>query len=90
MPEWDLYFEDNALQDLDGLSLSAREQVLEKLEWIRNHFSEMHPIPLGGAFRGFFKLRVGDYRVLYDIRWSSHRLIVVVVEHRSRVYRRKR
>ena len=90
MSEWSVDFEDEALRDMETLSSSTRKQVFDKIEWFRGHFSEINPLSLGGEWRGFYKLRVGDYRVIYDIRWSSNHLIVVVVEHRSCVYRRKR
>lgn len=89
MSEWNILFEDEAIGDLERLSRPVREQVFDKLEWFRNHFLEINPLPLGGQWRGFYKLRVGDYRVIYDIKWSVSRLIVIVVEHRSRAYRRK-
>lgn len=38
---------------------------------------------------GHFRLRVGDYRVIYDIR--DHELLVLVIDigHRSDIYRAK-
>ena len=87
---WGIDFEDEALRDIEKLSPSVREQVLNKLEWLQENFSAIAPLPLGGEWRGFYKLRVGDYRVIYDIRWSSSRLIVAVVKHRSQAYQRRR
>ena len=34
------------------------------------------------------RLRVGDYRVLYEVRPSSVRVLIVRVRHRKDVYRR--
>ena len=68
MSEWNVRLEDEAIEDLDRLPHLVRESVLDKLEWLRNHFSEINPKPLGGQWRGFYKLRVGDYRVIYDIK----------------------
>ncbi len=68
MSEWGVDFEDEANDDLEKISPTVRNQILDKLEWFRSHFGEVSPIPLGGELRGFFKLRVGDYRVIYDIR----------------------
>ena len=88
MSVWRVDFEAAAVRDLEELSPKVREQILEKIEWLEEHFSEVNPIGLGGPWRGFFKLRVGDYRILYDVQWSSFRLVVVLIDHRSRVYRR--
>jgi mRNA interferase RelE/StbE len=34
----------------------------------------------------FWKMRVGDYRVIYEIDRSSNRVIVLFVGHRKNVY----
>jgi len=41
---------------------------------------------LTGRFRGTYKLRVGDYRVLFRIDHPAHHIKVVAVGHRSEVY----
>jgi mRNA interferase RelE/StbE len=35
-----------------------------------------------------YRLRVGDYRVLYEVHSSSVRILIVRVRHRKDVYRR--
>jgi mRNA interferase RelE/StbE len=40
--------------------------------------------PLAGEFRGLFRLRVGDYRVIYTL--AGEDVIVLRIRHRSKVY----
>ena len=40
---------------------------------------------LHGGLRGLFSLRIGDYRVLYEVR--RERVILHMVEHRRTVYK---
>ncbi len=35
----------------------------------------------------FFRVRVGDQRILYVVRYNPNKLLVVRVDKRSRVYR---
>ena len=44
---------------------------------------------LKGELRGLRRIRVGDYRVLYEVR--EHELVVLVLRaaHRREVYRRR-
>lgn len=44
--------------------------------------------PLRGRLRGFFRYRVGDYRVVYQIEDEAQRVIVQIIAHRSEVYDR--
>ena len=40
--------------------------------------------PLHGEFEGLFKLRVGDYRVVYAL--SGRDVLVLMIRHRSKAY----
>ena len=45
---------------------------------------------LKGDLRGLRRLRLGDYRVLYEVRRDELVVLVVRVAHRREVYRRGR
>jgi mRNA interferase RelE/StbE len=34
----------------------------------------------------FFKLRIGDYRAVYEIWKQENKVVVLFIEHRSKVY----
>lgn len=42
--------------------------------------------PLRGPWRGVYSLRIGDYRVLYQL--SNNKVFLLTVGHRKLVYRR--
>jgi len=44
-------------------------------------------IPLKGEVRGLWRLRVGDWRILYQIQNRELIVLVVDIGHRSDVYR---
>ena len=54
-----------ALEDLKSIDSIVVDRVLKKLEWLKDNFEIITPKSLKGEFKGLFKLRVGDYRVLY-------------------------
>ena len=35
---------------------------------------------------GVFRIRVGDYRILYRINYAEHKIIIVQIERREKVY----
>ena len=50
-----------------------------------------HPLkgsPLKGENRGLRRIRVGDYRIVYEVLDDALVVLVVRVEHRREVYRR--
>ena len=44
---------------------------------------------LKGELRGLRRLRVGDYRVLYEVQNDAVVVLVLRIAHRRKVYRRK-
>ncbi|MEK6809510.1 MAG: type II toxin-antitoxin system RelE/ParE family toxin [Nanoarchaeota archaeon] len=41
-------------------------------------------------YREFYKLRVGDWRVVYKIDWKEQTIIASYIDHRSKVYRKRK
>ncbi len=39
-------------------------------------------------FKYGFKIRIGDYRALVDVYYNPNIIVVRVVDHRSRIYKR--
>ena len=81
---------ENAVVDLRRLDKARAKDIVGKVD---DHLSE-DPLALGkplkGIFRGLFRYRCGDYRVIYSIDRREERLVVLTVGHRKDVYRRPR
>jgi mRNA interferase RelE/StbE len=45
------------------------------------------PERLQGRFKGLFKLRVGDYRIIYELDDPRRLIVVHLVGHRRDIYR---
>ena len=87
---WNLDYDPGARQELQKLDPTVRERILRFLE---ERLAPLdNPRPLGkrlqGEWRGYWRFRVGDYRVITRI--EDRRLVIVVVRvaHRSEVYDR--
>jgi mRNA interferase RelE/StbE len=78
-------FEPESITDLDLITDLIRLRILNKIEWLAINFEQITPLPLTREWSGFYKLRVGDYRVIYEFDRES-RIIIIRVGHRSEVY----
>ena len=77
---------ENALHNLDELDAIIRERILHKVSWLEANFERVMPERLHMDLSDFYKLRVGDYRVVYTI--SRSKIITVeAVGHRRDIYR---
>ncbi|MCS7016815.1 MAG: type II toxin-antitoxin system RelE/ParE family toxin [Gemmatales bacterium] len=66
-------FTSGAETDLARLDKPVAQRVLRKLRWLAENFEAITPETLTGQWQGIFKLRVGDYRVLYTCIGKSRR-----------------
>ena len=82
-------FTAGAERELDHLDSPTRTRILKRLKWLGENADVIQHEELSGPLSDLFKLRVGDYRVLYDMIESENLIVVHQIGHRSEVYRRK-
>lgn len=58
--------------------------------WLAENFDSIKPEPLAGPFSGLCKLRVGDYRVIYQAHREKKVLTVRLLGHRREIYSQPR
>ena len=83
---YSLSFEPESLIDLDNLDQVVRLRILNKIEWLSFNFEQITPLPLTGEWSGFYKLRVGDYRVIYEFDLENQLIIITRIGHRREIY----
>ncbi len=59
-------YEPEAIADLKILTQAVQERVVNKINWLAASFDQITPQPLTAELSGFFKMRVGDYRIIYE------------------------
>ena len=78
----------SAIKELGGLPPKAHDQVVEHLRQL-----EENPRVFGSeklTAINAYKLRVGNYRVVYEINEAEKEIRVVMVDDRKQVYQRLR
>ena len=89
MSRWQVKFEPEAEDDLERLGEAATRRIIERLSWLESNFEAMTPLPLGYEWRGHFKFRVGDWRVIYRIDWEDNLIIIEAVDRRDMIYKKR-
>ena len=77
----------SAARDLARLDKPVARGIVRRLEWLASNLDEIHPEALKGTLSDFFKLRIGDYRVVYEIIKVERRVIIHCIGHRREIYR---
>ena len=83
---YEIIIKPTAEKGLDKIPRSARRRIADALEGLRDDPRPAGVVKLAGA-DNLWRIRIGDYRVVYEIH--DDRLIVLVlrVAHRKDVYR---
>lgn len=75
--------------DFARLDRAVQIRIAERLRWFQTNFERIIPLPLGGKWLGFFKLRAGDWRVIYDTNDAENLIMVHLIDHRRKIYKRR-
>ena len=84
---WKIIFTKKAQKQINDLDVSIqsriRAAILEKLVVNPDYFLES----LTGDLTGYYKLRVGDYRLICSKENNELTIIIIELGHRSGVYK---
>jgi mRNA interferase RelE/StbE len=75
-----------ASTDLESLTSTIQERVLRKIKWMSENFAGISHQGLSANLSSFFKLRVGDYRVIYSSNTEAKSITIHRVGHRREIY----
>lgn len=84
---YQIRFLDRAIKDLASLDRTVANRVVKRLDWLTINAENINPEALTGPLAGFYKFRVGDYRVVYEIIHDEELLLIHFVGYRRNVYR---
>ena len=81
-----LYHPSVVKKDIPKLSKTARLKIKAGIEKKLVGQPEIYGKPLRKSLKGYRKLRVGDYRVIFRIENSA--VYIIIIAHRREVYER--
>ena len=72
-----------AAKELQKTEKHIRTRIIESAKQLREN-----PDKIGKPLKqsDFWSLRVGDYRVIYEINQSKNQVVILFIGHRSKVY----
>lgn len=87
---WRIEVNEVAERSLLRLDKTIRERIIRFLRDRVEPSADPFVIaePLKGEFRGLWRFRVGDYRVICDIQKEIRVIAVLYAAHRSEIYRK--
>lgn len=81
-----VYSEEVVKKDIPYLNKKSREIIKKAIEEKLINHPELFGKPLRTSLVGYRKLRIGDYRVIFEI--SKHTIIIWMIGHRKDIYQK--
>ncbi len=86
MASYNLSFKQSVEKDLRSLPKSVVPRIINKIEDLKDNPTPRQCVKLTDA-EYIYRLRVGDYRIVYEVHKKGQEIVVLYVRHRSQAYR---
>ncbi|HYX12967.1 MAG TPA: type II toxin-antitoxin system RelE/ParE family toxin [Nostoc sp.] len=83
---YNIEFKSEAIIGFEALTSTIQERILRKIRWLSENFEDLTPQPLSADLSDLFKLRIGDYRVIYSFDTEAQLITIHKVGHRREIY----
>lgn len=84
--DWTILYHPTVIKkDIPILPLSGAKRIRKAIEEKLATNPALYGFPLHGSLKNLFKLRVGDWRVVYSI--TDSKILILVIGNRKDVYR---
>jgi len=78
---------DTAIRELERLDKPVGRRIVARIHWLAANLDTVKPEALAGDLAGLYKLRAGDWRVVYEIVRDEQCIVIHAVGHRREIYR---
>jgi mRNA interferase RelE/StbE len=86
MEPYEILFQPSVEKDLRKLSAENYERVMVRTETLASDPFPTQSVKLKGT-EGLYRVRVGDYRIVYEVDPEAHCILIHYIRHRRDVYR---
>lgn len=77
----------SAAKELAGVAQPHRSRLIDAIDDLPNQ--PLAGAALKGGMRGLRRMRIGSYRVIYEVLDGELLILVIRIAHRSAAYRRR-
>ena len=83
---FDILYDKQPLQFLKHLKKGMTDRITDKINSLFSKQLVPHTAKSMIGHHGVFRVRIGNYRVLYRINYEKKRLIIIKLNHRQKIY----
>jgi mRNA interferase RelE/StbE len=83
---FDIRYSKQAVDFLESAEKKLITRILKKIETLKENPVQHDSKVVEGYNEKLFRIRVGDYRILYEVDHKKNQLGIVKIDKRSKVY----
>jgi mRNA interferase RelE/StbE len=87
MASYKVVFKPSVRKDFRSLPKEMAVRIFQHLENLENEPFPRQSIKMSGA-ENLYRIRVGDYRIVYEVNQDQKQIMINFIRHRKDVYRR--
>jgi mRNA interferase RelE/StbE len=85
-PKYEIIFSKGAWRRFKKLNPDAKNQIEKAIANLADNPRPQSCKRMKGKYKGYWRERTGDYRIIYEIREQQLLIVVVGVGHRKSIY----
>jgi mRNA interferase RelE/StbE len=71
------------------MSTTIAARIGQRIRWLAENLDRIEPKRLTGQLTGLYKLREGDYRIIYQVLRNENLIVIHCIGHRRDIYRQR-
>ncbi len=88
MADYHIRILEEAAQELARLDKPIARRIVQRIKWLAENIEAIRLEALAGNLGGLYKLRVGHYRVIYEVLKDEKVIVIHAIGHRREIYRK--
>jgi mRNA interferase RelE/StbE len=86
MPDYEIVLSGKARRQMKKLDPNAEQQIRKAIDDLAANPRPQSSKRMKGNYKGYWRERTGDYRIIYEIKDKALVIIVIEVGHRKNIY----
>ena len=84
---YNLKYEKKFLKKIKDIPKKEQKEIKKEIKGLKKEPKKKNTKDLNGKYKGYRRLRVGNYRVIYSIKKEELVILIINVGHRKEIYK---
>ncbi|MBF0472858.1 MAG: type II toxin-antitoxin system RelE/ParE family toxin [Nitrospirae bacterium] len=84
---YEIKFFPSSIKTLSLIDKTLSKRIINKINWLAENIENINLLSLKSNLTGFYKLRIGDWRVMYDVDSINKIVMICKIGLRKNIYK---